>query len=66
MQYDECVQTLMGLGLTLLQAKTYLALATLGKADVKMISKASNVARQDIYRVMPVLQKLGLGKKNYY
>jgi sugar-specific transcriptional regulator TrmB len=63
MQCDECVQTLMGLGLTLLQAKTYLALATLGKADVKIISKTSNVARQDIYRVMSVLQELGLGKK---
>lgn len=60
---DEHVQTLMGLGLTFLQAKTYLALAKLGKADVKTIAKASNVARQDIYRLMPTLQKLGLGAK---
>lgn len=62
-QDDECVQTLMGLGITLLQAKTYLALAKLGKADAKTISKASNVARQDIYRVLPALQKLGLVEK---
>jgi sugar-specific transcriptional regulator TrmB len=62
-QDDECIQTLMGLRLTLLQAKTYLALATLGKADIKTISKASNVARQDIYRIMRTLQKLGLAEK---
>lgn len=60
---DEHVQTLMGLGLKFLQAKTYLALAKLGKADVKTISKASNVARQDIYRIIPTLEKLGLAEK---
>ena len=62
-QNDEHIQTLMDLGLTLLQAKTYLTLATLGKAEVKTISKASNVARQDIYRIMPTLQKLGLAEQ---
>ena len=60
---DKHIQTLMGFGLTLLQAKTYLTLAKLGKADVKTIAQASNVARQDIYRIMPTLQKLGLGEK---
>jgi len=60
---EECVQTLMGLGLTLLQAKTYLTLAKLGVADVKTISKVTNVARQDGYRVTPKLQKLGLAEK---
>jgi sugar-specific transcriptional regulator TrmB len=62
-QDDEHIQTLTDLGLTLLQAKTYLALVTLGKAKVQTISKASNVARQDIYRIMPTLQKLGLAEK---
>ncbi len=62
-QDDEYIQTLTGLGLTFLQAKTYLALAKLGKADVRTISKASNVARQDIYRIMPALQNLGLIEK---
>jgi sugar-specific transcriptional regulator TrmB len=62
-QNDDCIQTLMGFGLTLLQAKMYLALATLGKAEVKTIAKASNVARQDIYRIVPMLQKLGLAEK---
>jgi sugar-specific transcriptional regulator TrmB len=60
---DEHIQTLVELGLTLLQAKTYLALATLGKAEVKTISKVSNVVRQDIYRIIPTLQKLGLAEK---
>jgi len=56
-------QTFMGLGLTLLQAKTYFALAKLGVADVKTVSKVSNVARQDVYRVTPKLQKRGLVEK---
>ena len=60
---DEHIQTLMGFGLTLLQAKIYLNLAKLEKADVKTLSKASNAARQDIYRIMPRLQKLGLTEK---
>jgi sugar-specific transcriptional regulator TrmB len=60
---NEHIQTLMGFGLTLLQAKTYLALAMLETADVKTISKASDIARQDIYRIMPTLQKLGLSEK---
>ena len=60
---DDHMHTLMELGLTFLQAKTYLTLAKLGKADVKTIAKAGNMARQDIYRVMPMLQKRGLGEK---
>jgi len=62
-QDDEYTQALTDLGLTLLQAKTYLALATLDKTDAKTIAKASNVARQDIYRIVPMLQKLGLAEK---
>jgi sugar-specific transcriptional regulator TrmB len=53
----------MDLGLTLLQAKIYLALSKTGKATIKTISKASNIARQDAYRIMPALQKLGLAEK---
>jgi sugar-specific transcriptional regulator TrmB len=60
---DKHIQTLMDLGLTLLQAKTYLALANLENADVKTIAKTANVARQDIYRIMLTLQKLGLAEK---
>jgi sugar-specific transcriptional regulator TrmB len=62
-QESKCTQTLTKLGLTLLQAKAYLALTKLGKAEVKAISRVSNVARQDVYRVMPTLLKLGLVEK---
>jgi sugar-specific transcriptional regulator TrmB len=60
---DEDVETLMKLGLTLLQAKTYLTLSILDTATMHSISKTSNIARQDVYRVMPILQKLGLAEK---
>lgn len=53
----------MDLGLTLLQAKIYLTLCQTGTASVKTLSNASNTARQDIYRIMPTLQKLGLAEK---
>ncbi len=60
MLQEEYVQTLMKLGLTLVQAKAYLAISRLENATIKSISKASNLARQDVYRIMPTLQKIGL------
>ncbi|MCW4043886.1 MAG: hypothetical protein NWE94_00010 [Candidatus Bathyarchaeota archaeon] len=51
------------LGLTLLEAKVYCALSQTGKATIKTIAKTSSIARQDIYRIMPELQKLGLVEK---
>ncbi len=61
---DEEIQTLINLGLSLLQARTYLGLAKLGKAaDVQTIAKTSNVARQDMYRIMTALERRGLAEK---
>jgi sugar-specific transcriptional regulator TrmB len=60
---DEHVQTLMCLGLSLLQAKIYFTLCQTGTATVKTLSSASNIARQDIYRIISILQKLGLAEK---
>jgi sugar-specific transcriptional regulator TrmB len=60
---SECCQTLKDLGLTPLQAKTYLALAKIGTANVASISKTSNTVREEIYRVMPKLAKMGLVEK---
>ena len=60
---DEQAQTLVKLGLTFVQAKTYLNLAKLGKADIKTIATATNVARQDVYRIMSTLQERGLAEK---
>jgi sugar-specific transcriptional regulator TrmB len=53
----------MKLGLTQLQAKTYLTLTQLDNAEVKRIARISGIARQDIYRIMPTLEKLGLAEK---
>jgi sugar-specific transcriptional regulator TrmB len=60
---DEYIQTLTELELTLLQAKAYITLAKLGKADVNTISKVSNLARTDVYRVMLILERLGLAER---
>jgi len=56
-------QTLTALGLTNSQAKVFLALAKLGNATAKEISTVTLVARQEVYRVLVELQKLGLVEK---
>jgi sugar-specific transcriptional regulator TrmB len=57
------IQSLMDFGLSFLQAKVYLNLVILEEAEVKSIAQASNVARQDVYRIMPTLLEKGLGEK---
>ena len=57
------VEALVTLRLTSLQAKVYLVLASIGEAKVSTISKNVRVARQDIYRIIAELQKLGLIEK---
>jgi sugar-specific transcriptional regulator TrmB len=59
----KCIHILMELGLTFTQAKIYQALAKLGKADVKTISLASSVSRQEVYREIPKLEQIGLAYK---
>jgi sugar-specific transcriptional regulator TrmB len=60
---EEDIKTLMDLGLTLLQAKTFLAVIELGEASNKAIAKTSKVARQNIYQIMLSLQEKGLVEK---
>lgn len=60
---DEEIQTMIRLGLTFCQAKVYLALARSGISTAKTISKVASVARPEVYRIMPELQKLGLAEK---
>jgi len=60
---DERAQILVNLGLSLLQAKIYLTLVQTGQATIKEIAKASGIVRQDIYRIVPSLQELGLAEK---
>lgn len=47
-------------GLTVNEAKTFLALSILGTATVKTISKASGIAREIVYQTMERLMKKGL------
>ncbi len=60
---NTCVPALINLGLTRLQATTYINLTILGTVGVKTIAKASNSYRSDVYRVMLSLEKLGLAEK---
>ena len=57
------MQTLVNLGLTVLQAKVYLALAKSGTSTGRTTAKAAKVASQDVYRVLIELQEKGLVEK---
>ena len=57
------IEVLQGLGLTLCQAKIYLSLCRFGCLDAKSISKDTNIARQDVYRVIADLEKSKLIEK---
>jgi sugar-specific transcriptional regulator TrmB len=60
---EEDTHAFSKLGLTVSQAKVYLSLATMGKADGKTLWKCTGVPRQDIYRVLAELQEKGLVEK---
>lgn len=60
---DEHVETLIKLGLTNLQARIYLTVLTLERANVGKISNVAEIARPDVYRVLPTLEKIGLLRK---
>jgi len=53
----------MDFGLTRNQAKVYVAVARLRLASVGKISKVAKVRREDVYRILPKLQKMGLVEK---
>jgi sugar-specific transcriptional regulator TrmB len=57
---DENTDLLLGLGLTLNQAKVYLAILKLEKTTVRQVAKFSKVRREDVYRLLPSLEKMGL------
>jgi Fe2+ or Zn2+ uptake regulation protein len=58
------IKSLTNLGLTPTQAKIYLASLQTGPATAKVISQASKIAREDVYRTLPSLQALGLITKH--
>jgi sugar-specific transcriptional regulator TrmB len=57
---EETVETLTNLGLTVLQAKVYIALSKAGTQTGRATAKAAKVAPQDVYRVLRELQEKGL------
>ena len=60
MSSDENTDLLLGLGLTLNQAKVYLAIIKLEKTTVGQVANFSKVRREDVYRILPSLEKMGL------
>jgi sugar-specific transcriptional regulator TrmB len=60
MSNDENTDLLLGLGLTLNQAKVYLAILKLEKTRVGQVANFSKVRREDVYRILPALEKMGL------
>ncbi|MGQ9460322.1 MAG: MEDS domain-containing protein [Candidatus Bathyarchaeaceae archaeon] len=57
---DKNADVLSSFGLTHNQAKVYIAIAKLDIATVSQVSKASKVRREDVYRILPKLKKMGL------
>lgn len=60
---DFSAQTLEKLGLSKSQARVYLAIVTVQKANVAKIASLSKVARPDVYRILSTLEENGLVKK---
>jgi sugar-specific transcriptional regulator TrmB len=60
---EEYVQVLAELGLTHLQAKVYIILLCLGTATARNIQRQSNIARQDVYRILSDLKERDLIEK---
>jgi sugar-specific transcriptional regulator TrmB len=60
MSNDENTDLLLGLGLSLNQARVYLAVLKLEKTTVGQVAKFSKVRREDVYRILPSLEKMGL------
>jgi sugar-specific transcriptional regulator TrmB len=60
MSNDENTDLLLGLGLSLNQARVYLAILKLEKTTASGIAKFSKVRREDIYKILPSLEKMGL------
>lgn len=54
--YSNELRTLCNLGLTLQQAKVYLALARIGQASMKELSEAANIDRGECYRIVSQLE----------
>lgn len=63
MKVEGRIQTLTNLGLTVDQARIYLALLQGGPATARQLASTSKIARPDIYRIIPTVEKQGLVEK---
>ncbi len=57
------IQILTKLGITGMQAKTYIFLDALGKAHAKTLSRLCKLPKQDIYKTLAELYEIGLVEK---
>lgn len=57
---EETADILADFGLTKTQAKTYTALVALGIGSASEIAKTAKIRREEIYRIIPDLEKCGL------
>ena len=57
------IKTLTNLGLTIDQARLYLALLQCGPATARQLANTSKIARPDIYRIIPTIEKQGIVEK---
>ena len=69
--FNEILEELTKYGITKNQALVYVTLLSTGKASVKRISQVSGIRREEVYRLLPELEKIGLierilGKPNKF
>ena len=57
---EELVVKLKNFGFTVNQAKVYLSIVQSGATHVGRISKTTQLHRQDVYKLLPKLEKMGL------
>jgi sugar-specific transcriptional regulator TrmB len=60
---EKTAKKLVDFGLTGNQAKVYVAAARLKLATVGRISRVSKVRREDVYRILPKLEEMGMAEK---
>ena len=63
MKIEGKIQTLTNLGLTIDQARLYLALLQCGPATARQLANTSKIALPDIYRIIPTIEKQGMVEK---
>lgn len=57
---EQTAKELAAFGLTKTQAKTYVTLLALGVASASEIAATSKIRREEVYRMLPLLEKRGL------